>query len=75
MYKKAIMWALTDEQFAFLKTRFKDPILWIEDCEKSVGRPLLGSMAHYCYEWDGMPVDETTREFECCLCWNEGCDG
>jgi hypothetical protein len=69
------MWTLTEDQFAFLKTRFKDPLLWIEDCEKWIGHILVGNKAHYCYEWDGLPVDETTREFECCLCWKEPSNG
>lgn len=44
---------------------------WIEDCLHWRGRILEGKYAHYCYDWDGLPVDETTpEEFECCTCWN-----
>jgi hypothetical protein len=34
------MWTVTDEQFNFLKVRFKDPLLWLEDCDRWIGRPL-----------------------------------
>lgn len=35
------------------------------------GRILTSAYAHYCYDWDGLPVDETTPEWDCCLCWPE----
>jgi hypothetical protein len=69
------MWTITDDQFAFLKVRFTDPLLWLDDCEKWIGRPLVGSKAHWCHNWDGLPIDETTKEFECCTCWEEPSDG
>jgi hypothetical protein len=70
------MWNVTPTQFEFLKGRFKEPLLWLEDCERWIGRPLVGDKAHWCYDWDGLPVDETTTEFECCSCWNkENTDG
>lgn len=70
------MWKVTPEQFEFLKGRFKDPLLWIEDCERWIGRPLVGDKVHWCFEWDGLPVDETTEEFDVCTCWDkENIDG
>lgn len=44
---------------------------WIADCLKWRGELLNGYHAHWCAEWDGLPVDETTvEEFgygSCCL--------
>jgi hypothetical protein len=42
---------------------------WEEDCMKWRGKVLTGKKAHWCCEWDFLPVDETTPEFECCLCF------
>ena len=41
---------------------------WIDDCMKFWGKVLTGEKAHWCYEWDGLPIDETCKEFECCIC-------
>lgn len=40
------------------------------------GRVLTGEMAHYCFDWDGLTVDETTPdELDCCHCFdNCQCD-
>jgi hypothetical protein len=35
------------------------------DCLKWRGRLLTGKHAHWCYDWDGLPVDETTAEWPC----------
>lgn len=35
------------------------------DCLKWRGRLLTGNQAHWCYAWDGLPVDETTPEWPC----------
>jgi len=32
------------------------------------GRILTGQLAHWCYDWDLLPVDETTIEIESCTC-------
>jgi hypothetical protein len=45
---------------------------WAKDCERWRGPLLTGKYAHWCYEWDGLPVDETTMEFDCCSCWEVG---
>lgn len=47
----------------------KDMAEWKEDCMRYRGVVLTGEKSHWCYEWDGLPVDETTREFDCCTCW------
>ncbi len=41
---------------------------WIDDCMRWRGRVLTGRCGHWCYDWDGLPVDETTSEFDCCTC-------
>jgi hypothetical protein len=46
---------------------------WIADCRKWRGKVLTGTYRHWCQEWDGLPVDETTMEWPCgCF---EACDG
>jgi hypothetical protein len=48
---------------------------WWEWCQDSIrwrGKVLNGKYAHWCFEWDGLPVDETTDEFTCCSCWEPG---
>ena len=42
---------------------------WREDCAKWRGKLLIGNYAHWCQDWDGLPVDETTPEFTCCHCF------
>jgi hypothetical protein len=42
---------------------------WVNDCERWRGRVLTGKYAHWCHDWDGLPVDETCPEWSCCLCW------
>ena len=42
---------------------------WIDDCEKYWGEVLTGRKAHWCIEWDFLPIDETVAEFEACLCF------
>ena len=43
---------------------------WDYDSYKFHGRILTGQYAHYCYDWDGLPLDETCREFETCSCFS-----
>lgn len=45
---------------------------FIEDCLRYRGKILTGAKAHFCWDWDGLPVDETTPEFECCTCYPKG---
>lgn len=44
---------------------------WEEDCARYVGHPLTGKFAHWCRDWDLLPVDETQPEFECCTCFRK----
>lgn len=44
---------------------------WVRDCYKWRGEVLLGSKAHWCREWDDLPVDETTSEFDACTCYDK----
>lgn len=41
---------------------------WVADCIKWRGRVLRGAKRHWCFDWDGLPVDETTSEIDCCTC-------
>ena len=43
--------------------------LWEKECMHYIGRILTGKQAHYCYNWDGLPVDETTGEYAVCECF------
>ena len=41
---------------------------WIVDCNHHHGKVLTGKYAHWCPEFDYLPIDETVTEFEYCLC-------
>jgi hypothetical protein len=43
---------------------------WIEDCKRWRGRVLTGFYCHWCDDWDGLPIDETTPEWPC-VCYRE----
>jgi hypothetical protein len=43
---------------------------WIDDCLRWRGVVLEGVYAHWCADWDDLPVDETTPEFESCCCYS-----
>ena len=47
---------------------------WIEDCEKYWGRTLDGPNAHWCHDWDCLPVDDTLQEAKCCVCLDREVD-
>ena len=36
-----------------------------KDCVYWRGRQLTGDYAHWCPNWDGLPIDETTIEWPC----------
>lgn len=38
---------------------------FIEDCIRWRGRVLRGHYAHWCPEWDDLPIDETCSEWPC----------
>ena len=42
---------------------------WETECNRYHGKVLTGKRKHYCYEWDGMPIDETCEEFKVCCCF------
>lgn len=42
-----------------------------QQCLLEYGRTLHGGHAHYCNEWDGLPIDDTMPEFDACTCYNE----
>ena len=44
-------------------------LLWEFDCRKWRGRILKGPDAHWCYDWDELPVDARTPEYDCCTCY------
>lgn len=39
-----------------------------QDCMHWRGRLLTGKEAHYCHDWDGLPMDETCEEYSSCGC-------
>lgn len=38
---------------------------WAQDCLTWRGVKLTGRYAHWCYEWDDLPMDETCPEWPC----------
>ena len=42
-----------------------EPDAWRRDCMKWRGQVLTGKYCHWCYDWDELPVDETTPEWPC----------
>jgi hypothetical protein len=45
---------------------------WKRDCLRWRGRVLTGKNSHWCYEWDGLPIDETTPEWPCACASRRG---
>lgn len=41
---------------------------WVEDCMRWRGRVLVGKYAHWCFDYDDLPMDET-----CVMEWPCGC--
>lgn len=41
---------------------------WIEDCLRYHGRVLNGGKAHWCPDWDYLPIDDSCRELKACTC-------
>ena len=46
----------------------RDSRQWADDCQRWRGEMLTGVLSHWCWDWDGLPVDETMPEIECCTC-------
>jgi hypothetical protein len=38
---------------------------WVDDSLQWRGRVLLGRYAHWCPDWDDLPMDETCDEWPC----------
>lgn len=38
---------------------------WVHDCDRWRGLVLTGRYAHWCPQWDGLPMDETCPEWPC----------
>lgn len=38
---------------------------WVQACVTARGHVLIGLHAHYCPEYEDLPVDETTPEWPC----------
>ena len=55
--------------YATIDERWDEPtcLAWVEDCLKWRGEVLHGNHCHWCLDWDGLPVDDTTDEWSCCL--------
>ena len=47
------------------------PEAWKNGCLAERGKVLTGEKSHWCTDWDYMTVDETTKEFEACLCYKD----
>ncbi len=41
---------------------------WDVVCMRYRGRVLHGKHAHYCDDWDGLPIEEGDKEMESCTC-------
>lgn len=52
-----------------MKDDFKMESDFKKDCIKWHSRLLTGTYAHWCWDWDFMPIDETCPEFESCTCY------
>lgn len=52
----------------------KDHPMWKRECLYWRGRELTGKFAHWCDDWDGLPIDETTPEWQGCTCFGESAD-
>jgi hypothetical protein len=39
---------------------------WQMDCMLYRGEVLRGQFAHWCFDWDGLPIDESCPEWPCC---------
>lgn len=44
---------------------------WEADCLRWRGRVLTGKHAHWCQDWDFLPIDETCPNEWPCACYRE----
>ena len=45
---------------------------WKEDSIRWRGRIMTGEYAHWCPDWDYLPIDETTPEWPCACSMSDG---
>jgi hypothetical protein len=45
--------------------QLRDLPAWKRDSRHWRGRVLTGRYCHWCDDWDGLPIDETTPEWPC----------
>lgn len=63
---------LPDAGVRQIEKTFKDIAAdWVKDCVYWRGRILRGPDAHWCNDWDGLPIDATTPEYGCCSCYKK----
>lgn len=44
---------------------------FIREFERNHGKTIqIGEHWHYCYDWDGMPIDEHCLEYDGCHCYD-----
>jgi hypothetical protein len=43
---------------------------WNKDSKRWRGAVLTGLHAHWCIDWDGLPIDETSIEYPC-VCFSD----
>jgi hypothetical protein len=48
---------------------------WIDDSLRWRGTILTGEYAHWCPDWDYLPIDETSSEWPCPCCMSDGVNG
>ena len=42
---------------------------WVMDCMQFHGKVLSGEKAHWCFDWDDLPIDETLKSYiSVCTC-------
>lgn len=64
------VWVLCSILERILSTRKPCSEQWVTDCRNWYGRVLTGWYAHWCSDWDELPIDWTRGEFVCCTCFN-----
>ena len=48
-----------------MENSHKELTEWEADCLKWRGKILTGKHAHWCMDWDDLPIDETCSEWPC----------
>lgn len=45
---------------------------WVRESYRWRGVPMLGKHAHWCPDWDFLPIDENSPEWPCPCCESDG---